>query len=293
MAKTGSADSLGTAEGAVLGRATHTLHADQPVLADTWAIELLGPDARAIARDPGHDARVLEATGIDFRLILAVGIGSLRYAEDEVESCVARGIDQYVILGAGFDTFALRRFDLADRLRVFEVDFPDVQALKRARIDAASIRPAQRPVFVPVDFETMKPSEALAKSGFDAARPSVWSWMNTIPYVSVAATEATLADIRTRMATGSRLVLNYQGEVPLTDAQRDYLGSVARVAKQGGEPWVSRWRPEAFEGVLRDRGFRVIEHATEADLTARYFAGRRDGLKPGLPARLITAEAVD
>jgi methyltransferase (TIGR00027 family) len=292
MAKTGGNDGLGTAEGAVLGRATHALHAEPPVLDDTWAIELLGPASRAIARDPGHDARVRETTGIDFRPILAIGIGSLRYAEDEVERSVARGIDQYVILGAGFDTFALRRADLADRLRVFEVDFPDVQRLKRARIAQATAKPAQIPVFVAVDFETTRVSDALAATAFDPSRPSVWSWMNTIPYVTVSATEATLADVRTCMATGSHLVLNYHADVPLTPAQREGLRSVAKVARQGGEPWVSSWPPDAFERMLRERGFRIVEHATEADLAARYFAGRGDGLYPALPARLIVAEAI-
>ena len=189
MAKTGDGDNLGTAEGAVLGRASHTLHAENPVLRDTWAIELLGEASRAVARDPESDEKVLAASGIDFRLILAVGIGSLRYAEDEVERCVAEGVDQYVILGAGFDTFALRRKDLAARARVFEVDFPDVQALKRRRIEAAEKTPAQTPTFVPIDFESTKVSESLPTAGFDPTRRSVWSWMNTIPYVSVEATD--------------------------------------------------------------------------------------------------------
>lgn len=293
MARTGKDDGLGTAEGAALGRASHALHAEHPVLDDSWAIELLGPASRAIARDPGHDARVREATGIDFRPILAVGIGSLRYAEDEVERMVARGIDQYAILGAGFDTFALRRTDLAGRLRVFEVDFPDVQALKRARIEQATARPAQIPTFVPVDFEKTTVSDALAGTGFDFARPSVWSWMNTIPYLTVGATEATLADVRTCMAIGSRLVLNYHADVPLTDAQRNFLRSVEKVATQGGEPWLSRWLPERFEAALLEQGFRIVEHATEADLATRYFADRADGMHPALPARLITAEVVD
>ena len=181
MAKTGDGESLGTAEGAVMGRATHTLHAEDPVLLDTWAVELLGSDSQAQARDPEQERRAREAMGIDIRLLLAVGVGSLRYAEDEVERCVAQGIDQYVILGAGFDTFALRREDMAGRLRVFEVDFPDVQALKRARIERAAATPAQLPTFVPVDFETMKVSEALLAAGFDPSRPAVFSWMNTIP----------------------------------------------------------------------------------------------------------------
>lgn len=293
MAKTGDGESLGTAEGAVLGRASHTLHAERPVLDDRWAIELLGEASRAQARDPEHDARVREATGIDFRLILAVGIGSLRYAEDEVERCVDAGIDQYVVLGAGFDTFALRREDLADRVRVFEVDFPDVQALKRQRIEAADATPAQVPTFVPVDFETMKVSEELPEAGFDRERRSVWSFMNTIPYVTVDATEATLADVRTVMAPGSRLCLNYQGDVPLTPAQAEYLGRIGMTTEQGGEPWVSKWKPERFEEVVRLCGFRLIDHATEDDLNARYFAGRDDGMYPAIPARLVTVEAID
>ena len=292
MAKTGDGESLGTAEGAVLGRASHTLHAKPPVLDDFWAIELLGEASRAQARDPQHETRVREATGVDFRLISALGLSSLRYAEDEVERCVARGVDQYVVLGAGFDTFALRRADLAGRVRVFEVDFPDVQALKRRRIAATEATPAQLPTFVPVDFERTKVSEALPDAGFDEKRPSVWSWMNTLPYLSADATEATLADVRGLMASGSRLVLNYQGEVPLTTAQRDYLRSVAATARQGGEPWISRWKPEAFEALLASSGFRVVEHSTEATLNARYFADRDDGLFVGLPARLVIAEPV-
>lgn len=291
MAKTGDGESLGTAEGAVLGRASHTLHAENPVLRDTWAIELLGDATRALARDPENDAKVRAASGIDFRLILAVGMGALRYAEDEVERCVDGGIDQYVVLGAGFDTFALRRDDLADRLRVFEVDFPDVQALKRRRIEAAGRAPAQIPTFVPVDFESTKVSDALPSAGFDPTRRSVWSWMNTIPYVSVEATEATLADVRTLMTPGSRLCLNYQGKVRLTPAQADYLGRIGMTTREGGEPWVSSWLPERFEEVVAERGFNLVEHATEADLNERYYAGRADGLFAGVPSRLVTLEA--
>ena len=292
MAKTGDGESLGTAEGAVLGRATHTLHAERPVLNDTWAVELLGEASRAQARDPEHEPRERARSGFDFRLILAAGIGSLRYAEDEVERAVERGIDQYVILGAGFDTFALRRKDMVGRVRVFEVDFPDVQALKRRRIELAEPEPAQLPVFVPVDFETMSTDEALAEAGFDATRPSVWSWMNTTPYLTNEAIESTLAGLRRAMAPGSRLTLNYQAEVPLTEAQVDYLKTLAGVTRSGGEPFQSRFAPEAFEAVCTARGYRVVEHATEDDLNERYWQGRSDGMYVAMPTRVVTLEAV-
>ncbi len=293
MAKTGDGEVLGTAEGAVLGRATHTLLDEDPVLEDTWAIELLGEASRAQARDPELQKRNREATGFDTRLILAVGVGSLRYAEDEVDRCMARGVDQYVIMGAGFDTFALRRADAVGRLRVFEVDFPDVQRLKRDRIAAATKEPAQQPVFVPVDFESMSITQALAESPFDPSKPSVWSWMNTIPYLTNEATEATLVEVAKLMAPGSRLVLNYSGEVPLSQHQIDYLATLGNMTREGGEPMKSRWKPEDFESMLRRCGFETLEHATERDLNERYFADRTDGMYPAMPARLITASPVD
>ena len=292
MAKTGDGESLGTAEGAVLGRATHTLHAEAPVLRDTWALELLGDSSRAQALDPEYEPRDRRASGFDFRLILAVGIGSLRYAEDEVEAAVDRGVDQYVILGAGFDTFALRRDDLANRLRVFEVDFPDVQALKRRRIEAASHPPAQMPAFVAVDFETMSIETALPAAGFDPGRPSLWSWMNTTPYLTNEATRTTLATARRLMAPGSRIVLNYRGEVALTPDQIDYLKTLAGVTSAGGEPFRSSWKPEDFERLAEESGFQIIEHITESDLNDRYWSGRSDGMYAGMPARLVTLEAV-
>jgi methyltransferase (TIGR00027 family) len=293
MAKTGDGESLGTAEGAVLGRAIHTLHSKDPVLNDTWAVDLLGEKSQEDARDPDHERRNREATGFDSRLILAVGIGSLRYAEDQVDRAMAEGIDQYVIMGAGFDTFCLRRADAVGRLEVFEIDFPDVQALKRARIETATAVPAQLPTFVPVDFETMTITQGLSKAGFDPSKPSVWSWMNTIPYLTNEATEATLAEARKLMAPNSRIVLNYQGEIPLTQAQIEYLGTLRNMTSQGGEPMKSRWKPERFEAMLAERGLNTLDHSTEADLNERYYQGRTDGLYAAMPARLITAGPKD
>ena len=223
MAKTGAGGGLGTAEGAVMGRAAHALHADSPVLDDRWAIWLLDPATRAQVRDPAYAARPMEWGEFDAAPLFALNVGCLRYAEDQVERCVEGGIDQYVILGAGFDTFALRRGDLCDRLRVFEVDHPDVQALKRARIAEADATPDAMPTFVPVDFESTGLSEGLAATAFDPARRCVVSWMNTIPYLSESATEATLRELAGLMAPMSRIVLNYACDVPLSEEQRVYL----------------------------------------------------------------------
>jgi len=289
MAKTGSGESLGTAEGAVLGRASHALHADAPILDDTWAVRLLGPESQAEARDPESTARAVERAGFDPAPVLALNLGSLRYAEDEVDRCVRDGVAQYVILGAGFDTFALRRDDLRGRLRVYEVDYPDVQALKRARIQQADATPASVPTFVPVDFESTSLTQALETTSFDPTQPSVFSWMNTIPYLSESATEATLREVLGLAAPSSRIVLNYACDVPFTEEQIAYLQTLGGMVRESGEPMQSRWKPEGFEALLLDIGFSILEHVTEQDLTERYFEGRTDGLAPGVPARLITA----
>jgi methyltransferase (TIGR00027 family) len=290
MAKTGIGEQLGTAEGAIMSRAIHAKFAEDPILDDHWAIELLAPENRARV-EQATDARSIEVTpGFDATPIFALGVASLRYAEDEVERCAERGIGQYLILGAGFDTFALRRGDLSERVRVYEVDHPDVQALKRARIDAAERRPAALPCFVPVDFESTSLSVELRKSDFDSSRPAVLSWLNTIPYLTTEATVSTMKEIHAVLAPGSRVVVNYGAHVPLTPEQGAFLARLQEVVQSSGEPTRSRWAPEDFVKMMSDIGFEVVEHATEADLTARYFSGRGDGLKPGVPGRIITAE---
>lgn len=290
MAKTGDGEQLGTAEGAIMSRAIHAKYAEDPILDDFWAIELLSPENRQRI-DASTDASELEVTpGFDASPIFALGVASLRVAEDEVERCTLRGIDQYVILGAGFDTFALRRSDLVDRVRVYEVDHPDVQALKRRRLALATRAPASVPTFVPVDFEETVLSTVIRHSNFAESRPAVLSWMNTIPYLSEEATVATLQDIHSLLAPGSRVILNYGCEVPLTPEQVSFLARLMEVVSSAGEPTRSRWKPDEFIRMVTGIGFDIVEHATEEDLSARYFASRKDGLKPRVPGRVLTLE---
>lgn len=298
MAKTGGDTGLGTAEGALLGRAAHALHADSPILDDHWAVFLLDPASQELVRDPDYAAGRMDWNGFDAAPLFALNVGSLRYAEDEVARFVLAGggeggdepVDQYVILGAGFDTFALRRGDLGDRLQVYEVDHPDVQALKRERIAQATAIPDAMPTFVPVDFEHTSLSEGIGATSFDPKRRCIVSWMNTIPYLTKQATEETLRELADLTAPGSRIVLNYSCIVPLSDEQLAYLKQLQALVSGTGEPLQSGWKPEEFVALLREVGFSIVEHATERDLHERYFEGRADGLTPGVPARLIVAE---
>ena len=177
-----------------------------------------------------------------------------------------------------------------DRVRVYEVDHPDVQALKRRRLALATREPASVPTFVPVDFEETLLSMEIRHSEFDESRPAVLSWLNTIPYLTEEATVASLQEIRAVLAPGSRVVLNYGCDVPLTAEQGAFLARLLAVVSSAGEPPRSRWKPDDFVEMITDIGFDIVEHATEEDLTARYFSSRSDGLKPGVPGRILTAQ---
>ena len=179
---------------------------------------------------------------------------------------------------------------MAGRVRVYEVDHPDVQALKRERIAEATRTPAALPVFVSVDFETTRLAGALGASAFDDTRRSVFSWMNTLPYLTVEAIRGTLADIARLAAPGSRLVLNYTPDVPFSETQAAYFESVAAAAAGSQEPFRNRLAPAFFASMLESAGFTLSEELDEAELTERYFAARSDGLAPGLPARVVVAQ---
>ncbi len=292
MGKTGSGREVGTAEGALLGRAFHTRHAVDPVLRDDWAERLMSADARTLLDDPELLSRAPQTSGVDVRPFLAANIAALRAAEEEVVRGVDAGLAQYVILGAGFDTFALRHNELRERLRIFEIDHPDVQALKRERIAEAGVEPSQLPVFVPVDFETDALDDALEAAGYDPTTPAVFSWLNTIPYLTRTATLATLRTVSELAADESRLVLNYMPDVDMSEAHRALMQGIQRTVEQVDEPLMGAIPPDEFRGMIEGEGFEIAREDDERELEHRYFAGRSDGLVPDIPQRVVIARRV-
>jgi len=279
--------SLNTAEGASRGRALAFLHLDPPPFHDDWAVHLLAPEDRDRLAGPQGKAEFL-ANPTSFAMS-GVGIGSLMYAEATVLDYVARGWGQYVIMGAGFDSFAMRHPELAGRLRVFEVDHPSVQALKRERLSQAP--PVElMPEFVPVDFEVDRLADQLKTSSYDPSRPAVISWMNTLPYLTVGAITSTLAELRKVTCRGSVLVCNYPSEgVPISDEQKAVLASVAANVVKRGEPWQSRFLPDEFITLLSDHDFDLAAHITEHYVNSMFFADRPDGFRAGVPLRITRA----
>lgn len=265
-----------TADRVAQRRAAHQL-LDRPVVfADPRAFDVLTPEAAQRIRESPGDPSV---TGRALRAFLAA---RSRFAEDTLAAAYAAGTRQYVLLGAGFDTFAYRNPHPA--LHVYELDHPDTQAEKRRRIAAPA-----NVTYVPVDLATTSVRDALAASTFDANAPAVFAWLGVVPYLERDAVEATLRDVAS-CASGTQLVFDYglpRHALPLlTRLAFDRLA--ARVAA-AGEPWKSFFTPDEMRELLQRCGFTDIEDLDGDAINARWFANRADGLRVGGAGRLAAA----
>jgi methyltransferase (TIGR00027 family) len=208
-------------------------------------------------------------------------VARARFIEDLVREAAAQGGSQYVILGAGLDTFAQRQPELGARLLVFEVDRPGPQAWKRQRLVelGLGIPPFLR--LVPVDFETGDPWWGrLLAAGFDPNRPAVVASTGVSMYLSKDATMATLRQLAT-LAPGSTFAMSFM--LPIEWAEPELRPAIERAAagaRANGTPFISFFTPAELLAMARDAGFKQAEHVSSAMLTERYFAGRSDGLRP-------------
>jgi methyltransferase (TIGR00027 family) len=270
------------AQGVAIRRAVHQLM-DQPrVFEDPIAIAIIGDEAAKLKERPDKFDHPSS------RHVRALMAARSRFAEDEMMSAIASGASQYVIVGAGLDTYAYRT--QSSRLRVFEVDHPDTQAWKRTRLQAAGIVTPGSLTFVPMDFGEETLSSALQRSGFEAGQVTFFSWLGVSPYPTADAAMATLAFIGS-MPTGSGVVFDYAvSRSSLDPIEQMAMDSLASRVSEAGEPVRLFLDPRALERMLRSAGFRGIEDLGPAEIDGRYFAGRTDGLgiAPGLP-HLVSA----
>jgi methyltransferase (TIGR00027 family) len=285
-----------TAVTVALWRAAH-LRLDAPphVVEDDIGLRLLR-DTEVLARYVGPEAaRGPDAwlshpyMGEKFRRSRAGAAARARLVEDIVAEQLDRGSDQCVILGAGLDSFALRRVDLVRRLRVFEVDEPGTQAWKRSRLHELGIHPPETLAFVPVDFERQSWVEEIAKSGFDRRKPAVVSSLGVTQYLSIDAIRAMLRDVA-RLASGTTFLCSFVLPVPLIEPEeREMRADIEARAASRGHPWRSVFSPDEICQLGHEAGFTKVSLMTGDDLAARYFAGRRDGLRPMSSAYLIAS----
>jgi len=263
-----------TAARVALWRALH-VQVDSPphVLEDEIGLRLLAPPEGWQNR-PDMDARFTSA----FRASI---VARARFIEDLLAERAAVGVGQYVILGAGIDTFAQRKTELASQLRVFEVDQPGPQAWKRQRLTELGYGVPNWLKLVPVDFEAGDAWwEQISLAGFDHSAPAVVVSTGVSMYLTKEAIAATLRQVAT-LAQGSTFVMSFLLPIELADPEaRPGLEMAAKGARASGTPFISFFTPEEVLGVARDAGFGQVEHVSAAALGDRYFAGRSDGLRP-------------
>ena len=263
-----------TAVRVALWRAMH-VQVDPPphVLEDELGLRLAAPD-EGWRRRPDMDP---QATS-HFRASI---VARARFIEDLVVERAGHGVGQYVILGAGLDTFAQRRPEMAFGLRVFEVDQPGPQAWKRQRLIELGFGIPEWLRLVPVDFEAGDDWwRRLAAAGFDAGQPAVVASTGVSMYLTKGAIAATLRQVAA-LAPESTLAMTFLLPLELADPEvRPWLQLAEKGARASGTPFISFFTPTEILTLAREAGFRGVQHVSAATLTQRYFAGRTDGLRP-------------
>ena len=198
-----------------------------------------------------------------------------RYTEDKLEKATERGISQYVILGAGLDSFAYRRQDMKERLRVFEVDHPSSQEWKKRKLEELKIPVPGNLTFVPVDFEQQQLMDELYHHDFKKGSTAFFSWLGVTQYLTEEAIFQVLKDVAST-APGSEIILEYV--LPETLLERGDQQIVAGGRNLPTEPWLSTFSPNDLTERLKNTGFTDIEDFGPEEAKMLYFTGRNDDL---------------
>jgi methyltransferase (TIGR00027 family) len=254
-------------------RAAHQLYDDPPlVFADPLALRILPEETRAELREREEVER-----GHPFaRGMRAFMCARSRFAEDALERAFVAGARQYVVLGAGLDTYA-GRSPHAD-LRIFEVDHPATQAWKQHRLQQAGIQVPSSVTFVPVDFERDRLMERLVASGFHASAAAFCSWLGVLPYLTREAAEGTLRALG-RLPPGSGVAFDYAvARGSLSPQQQAAFDRLAERVARAGEPFRLGFEPAELRILLLECGFTRLEDLDSEAIHARYFDGRSDEL---------------
>ncbi|CAL8477811.1 class I SAM-dependent methyltransferase [Caballeronia sp. S22] len=263
-----------TAARVAMWRALHA-EADAPphVLEDPIGLELLAPNANWRERGDMNPQFT--------RPFRASIVARARFIEDLVTEALDRDVAQYVILGAGLDSFAQRRPEIAARLNIFEVDPPGPQAWKRRRLIELGYGVPERLHFVPVDFEAGESwREKLVQNGFDESRPAIVVSTGVSMYLTKEANAATLREVA-GFASGSTFAMTFLLPIELADPDvRPGLEMAEKGARASGTPFISFFTPAQIKALAHDAGFKDARHVSAEDLTQRYFANRTDGLRP-------------
>jgi methyltransferase (TIGR00027 family) len=282
-----------TAMGTAFMRAYHAAHVPSPIFNDFLAhgllteeerlageerhlkaFQLFDPAQAALYPDPARAlAYWMQTAGAP-----AIVLARARYAEDILEQAVEQGGTQYVILGAGMDTFAWRRPDLVAHLQVFEIDHPATQAHKRQRLRAMGLQPPARHHFLPLDFNEGNLEITLRGSAYDPQVLTIFSWLGVTYYLPRSVILATWRAISEMAPAGSGVIFDYldaDAFIPARVSRRVQI--MMEIVSRVGEPMITGFAPATLAADLTRQGLSLHENLSPADIQDRYFKGRPDG----------------
>ena len=276
-----------TADMCAMIRGYHAQFAPDPVFPDTLGAALTSKGWRRIIEDPILRRIVIEGAFRPLRRAAGTVLGRARYLEDQLDEAIAQGCTQYVIVGAGMDSYAARRGGAMPRVRVIELDHPATQSVKRARLAALPGNPGEDVDYVPIDFRTEDILNALRQSTFDPNAVTMFSWMGVSYYLPQETVYSVLGQMGACAGLGSQIILDYSAP------SESHAGSgrlathiVNAITSTVGEPQVSSFADQDVRRQVADLGLEVVEILTGEQLGSRYFAGRGDGLQPPTHLRI-------
>jgi methyltransferase (TIGR00027 family) len=282
-----------TAMGTAFMRAYYAAHAHPPIFDDFLAHGLITEEER-LASEERHlrafalfepalavlypDRAQALACWMQNAGAPAIVLARARYNEDILEQGVKQGLKQYVILGAGMDTFAWRRPDLLAHLQVLEIDHPATQAHKRQRLREMGFEPPAGLHFLPLDFNEGSLESTLRDSAYDPQAPTIFSWLGVTYYLPVDVIHSTWRAVSSMAAGGSVLIFDYleaDAFIPARVARRVRI--MQEIVSRIGEPLITGFDPAALAGDLARQGLSLHENLTPDDIQERFFEGRPDG----------------
>lgn len=281
-------------------RATHTRTAPRRLIDDPWGDQLVPEQAVSAIRQSMLSGSDIAATDTQAELdallraspAYANVVLRTRYTEDALAAAILRGVTQYVLIGAGFDSYALRTPAGAEHLRIFEIDHPATQSLKTRRLDECGIAVHERVQFLPADLSQQTLGNVLADSSFKPGELTFFSLLGVTMYLSPADNRATMREIAKSAAPGSELVFTYidqaifsTGSGPAPEAFTSIQQSVASV----GEPFIGGFDPATLPGNLEKAGLLLEEDLTDPELIARYDPADVNGLISAPQSRIARA----
>ncbi len=269
-----------TAQGAAVYRAAHQILEGGSIFKDSFALRILDDRTLASLKEIAADESLRP-----WRLFIAA---RSRFSEETMAGCIAGGVRQVVVLGAGLDTFSLRNPFADLGVQVFEVDYAATQSWKRERIKGAGLVEPQSLIFAPTDFETESLSESLSRVGFKLNQPAFFQWLGVVPYLTNAAVSSTLKFI----SEIPQAVVVFDYAEPFQNYPAERRANVITVAERAaarGEPWLSLFDPPKLRVLLRCEGFETIEDLGLLEITERLYGDLQRNITVGPGPHIVRA----